>query len=144
MVQTEIDERKLRVVMSLHASHSIVSTDFARLAQVLWNLTRNAVKFTPIGGTITISTANEGSKIRISIADTGIGIPKHALAGIFDAFEQGTHGGPHGSGGIGLGLTIAKSLIGILGGSITAQSEGSSKGTQFTIMLDTVKSSSSL
>jgi signal transduction histidine kinase len=139
VVQSQINERKLRVAMFLDARNSLVSTDFARLAQVLWNLTKNAVKFTPVGGTVTISTTNEGRRIRIGIADTGIGIPDLDIGGIFDAFEQGTHGGPHGSGGIGLGLTIAKRLIELLGGSISAQSEGSGKGTLFTITLETIE-----
>jgi len=139
VVQDQINERKLRVVMSLDAQCPTVSTDFVRLAQVLWNLTKNAVKFTPSGGTITISTANEGDKIRISIGDTGIGIPREAIGGIFDAFEQGTHGGPHGSGGIGLGLTIAKTLVELLGGSISVQSEGAGKGARFTILLQNME-----
>ena len=88
VVQSEIDQRKLQVIMFLDAKQSIVSTDFARLAQVLWNLTRNAVKFTPPGGTVTISTVNEGNKIRVGIGDTGMGIAKADLEGIFDAFEQ--------------------------------------------------------
>ena len=139
VVQLQIDKKQLRVVMSLQAKDSTVLTDFTRLAQVLWNLIKNAVKFTPVGGTITLSTANEGSKIRVGIGDTGVGIPIEAMEGIFDAFEQGTHGGAHGAGGLGLGLTIAKSLIELLGGTIAVQSEGSGKGSLFTIMLETVK-----
>ena len=139
VVQPQIDERKIRVVMSLDAKNTIVRTDFTRLAQVLWNITGNAVKFTPAGGTITIATANEGSKIRVGIGDTGIGIPSEAIGEVFDAFEQGTHGEPVGAGGLGLGLTIAKRLIELLGGSISVQSEGVGKGTRFTIMLETVE-----
>jgi len=139
VVQPQIEERKIRVVMSLDAKNTIVRTDFTRLSQVLWNVTGNAVKFTPAGGTITISTANEGSKIRVGIGDTGIGIPREAIGVVFDAFEQGTHGEPPGAGGLGLGLTIAKRLIELLGGSISVQSEGVGKGTRFTIMLETVE-----
>ena len=139
VVQPQIDERKIRVVMSLDAKNTIVRTDFTRLAQVLWNITGNAVKFTPAGGTITIATANEGSKIRVGIGDTGIGIPSEAIGEVFDAFDQGTHGEPVGAGGLGLGLTIAKRLIELLGGSISVQSEGVGKGTRFTIVLETVE-----
>ena len=139
VVQPQIDERKIRVMMSLDAKNTIVRTDFTRLAQVLWNITGNAVKFTPAGGTITIATANEGSKIRVGIGDTGIGIPREAIGEVFDAFEQGTHGEPVGAGGLGLGLTIAKRLIELLGGSISVQSEGVGKGTRFTIVLETVE-----
>jgi PAS domain S-box-containing protein len=139
VVQPQIDERKIRVMMSLDAKNTIVRTDFTRLAQVLWNITGNAVKFTPAGGTITIATANEGSKIRVGIGDTGIGIPSEAIGEVFDAFEQGTHGEPVGAGGLGLGLTIAKRLIELLGGSISVQSEGVGKGTRFTIVLETVE-----
>jgi len=139
VVQPQIDERKIRVMMSLDAKNTIVRTDFTRLAQVLWNITGNAVKFTPAGGTITIATANEGSKIRVGIGDTGIGIPREAIGVVFDAFEQGTHGESLGGGGLGLGLNIAKRLIELLGGSISVQSEGVGKGTRFTIMLETVE-----
>jgi len=135
VAQPGIDERNLRVVMALDAHPSIVSTDSVRLSQVLWNLTNNAVKFTPAGGTITISTANEGDCISIGIGDTGIGISRDAIGGIFDAFEQGPHGGPLGEGGIGLGLTIAKNLAELLGGSLGVQSEGVGKGARFTIKL---------
>jgi PAS domain S-box-containing protein len=136
VVQPQINERKLKIVMLLDAERSIVSTDFTRLTQVVWNLLKNAVKFTPVGGTITISTANEGSRIRVGIEDSGAGIPIEAMDRIFDAFEQG----PHGVGGLGLGLTIAKNLIELLGGSIIAQSEGLGKGSLFTILLETVES----
>jgi len=139
VVQPQIDERKIRVMMSLDAKNTIVRTDFTRLAQVLWNITGNAVKFTPAGGTITIATANEGSKIRVGIGDTGIGIPREAIGEVFDAFEQGTHGEPVGAGGLGFGLTIAKRLIELLEGSISVQSEGVGKGTRFTIVLETVE-----
>lgn len=139
VLQPQIDERKIRVVMSLDAKNTIVLTDFTRLAQVLWNVTGNAIKFTPVGGTITISTANEGSKIRVGIGDTGIGIPRDSIGGIFDVFEQGAQGDPHGTGGLGLGLTIAKRLIDLLGGGISVQSEGAGKGARFTIILETVE-----
>jgi len=136
MVQPQIIERQIQVSVLLNAKNSVVSTDFTRLAQVLWNLIQNAVKFTPSGGTITISTTNEGDRIRVDIGDTGIGIPIEAMEGIFDAFEQGSQGGPLGAGGLGLGLTIAKSLIELLGGSISVQSEGAGRGSLFTIMLE--------
>ena len=139
VVQPEIEKRKMRVVMSLKAKDSMVNTDFTRLTQVLWNLMKNAVKFTPVGGAVSISTTNQGEKIQVSIGDTGVGIPVEAMEGIFDAFEQGTHGGPHGAGGLGLGLTIAKTLIELLGGSISVQSAGLGKGSLFTIMLETIK-----
>ena len=139
VVQPEIEKRKMRVVMSLKAKDSVVNTDFTRLTQVLWNLMKNAVKFTPVGGAVSISTTNQGEKIQVSIGDTGVGIPVEAMEGIFDAFEQGTHGGPHGAGGLGLGLTIAKTLIELLGGSISVQSAGLGKGGLFTIMLETIK-----
>ena len=140
MVQIQIIKRQIQVSMFLNAKNSVVSTDFTRLAQVLWNLVQNAVKFTPFGGTIRISTANEGNRIRVDIGDTGIGIPIEAMEGIFDAFERGPQDAPLGAGGLGLGLTIAKSLIELLGGSISVQSEGAGRGSLFTIMLEAAKS----
>ena len=136
-VRHEMKERKLKVLMSLEARNSIVNTDFTRLAQVLWNIIENAVKFTPAGGTVAISTANEDNNLRIIVTDSGIGIPKEIIPRIFEPFERGEHIGYDTYAGLGLGLNIAKNLIELLGGTLTAYSDGPGKGAVFTVMLRT-------
>ena len=109
--------------------------DSARLQQIFWNLIKNAVKFTPPNGRITITTSNDsGGKLRVEIVDTGMGIEPEALPKIFDAFEQG---GRTQLGGLGLGLAISKTLVEAHKGTITAQSDGRNKGSKFALVFPT-------
>ena len=110
------------------ANDRIVQADSARLHQVVWNLVKNAVKFTPAGGSIVIMTTNTPDGwphrcIAIGVTDSGIGIDRELLPKIFDAFEQGDPNITRTFGGLGLGLAISKSLIEVHGGSILASSE---------------------
>jgi signal transduction histidine kinase len=137
----ESDMRALRMQLTveLGAKTSTVHADAARLQQVLWNLLKNSVKFTPAGGHITLRTETESDYISISIQDNGIGIEPEALSRIFDAFEQGSTAITRQFGGLGLGLAISKSLIEMHGGTITASSAGRGKGSTFRILLPTAK-----
>jgi PAS domain S-box-containing protein len=113
--------------------------DPARLQQVFWNLIKNAIKFTPAGGTITVSTHNDAQdRIILSVEDTGIGISVEAQSSIFEAFEQGDAAGQHRYGGLGLGLAISKAIMEAHGGTIAATSEGQGHGAVFTITLASV------
>lgn len=96
--------------------------DERRLTQVLLNLIGNAIKFTPTGS-IDIETLSEGGRLRIFVADTGVGIASDELAHIFGAFQQGSNTSSHGQGGTGLGLAISKRIIEMHGGSIDVRSE---------------------
>lgn len=132
--QGEITQQKIRLVERLDAQHVQLEADPARLQQICWNLLKNAVKFTPEGGTITVRTANsvDEQSLLIEIRDTGIGIEPQKLDRIFDAFEQATQDG---SIGLGLGLAICKALVGLHGGTIEAQSGGQNQGTAFIVKL---------
>jgi CheY-like chemotaxis protein len=113
-----------------------VEGDPARLQQIFWNLIKNSVKFTPSGGTLTISTTNDSAnKIRVEVRDTGAGIPPELLPKIFDAFEQGESAR---AGGLGLGLAITKAIVDMHGGSVSADSEGRGHGASFTVCLPAV------
>lgn len=127
----------------LNAEHPYIQGDPVRLQQVFWNLIRNAVKFTPEGGCVTIGTRNENTGaeshgIVITVRDTGIGIPARALAHIFDAFDQGSTEINRRFGGLGLGLTITRRLVELHGGTITAHSEGEGRGATFTVRLPAI------
>lgn len=136
----EVAMKGLQVVTELGATEHHVRGDPDRLQQMFWNLIKNAVKFTPAGGRITVRTHNppETGRILIEIADTGVGIDTNDLPRIFDAFEQGEFSMKYGSGGLGLGLSIAKGLVEAHGGTIAAHSAGPGKGATFFVTLATV------
>ena len=123
------------------AKSHFVWGDPARLNQIFWNLLKNAVKFTPAGGSVTIATANEGPKgesVAVRVIDTGIGIEPDAAARIFDAFEQESRGITRRFGGLGLGLAFCKALVSLHGGTIGVESGGKGAGATFTVRLATV------
>ncbi len=133
--QAEINRKHLRPSLNLSAKRVHMRADPARLQQIFWNLINNAVKFTPQNGQITITTTNDSDgKLRVEIADTGMGIEPEELPKIFDAFEQG---GRTQSGGLGLGLAISKTLVEAHKGTITAQSAGQNKGSNFVLVFPT-------
>ena len=132
----EIEEKKLAVKVHAAAERCHVWGDPARLQQVLWNLVKNAVKFTPEGGRIEIATANDpGGRLLVSIRDSGIGIHPDALPRIFNAFEQADRSITRQFGGLGLGLAICKALVELHGGTIRADSAGPGQGATFYIAL---------
>jgi two-component system CheB/CheR fusion protein len=136
--QRDIDAKRLEVRLDLAASAFHVKADPARFQQVLWNLIKNAVKFTP-RGSITISSVNNGSgRLIIEVADTGIGITRERLARIFKPFEQGESSITRRFGGLGLGLAISKAMIEAHGGALKARSPGMDQGSTFSLELGTV------
>jgi len=133
--QADIDRKHLTPELYLGAHKVHLRADSARFQQIFWNLINNAVKFTPRGGRISISTSDgTGDQLRVEIADTGLGIEPESLPKIFDAFEQG---GRTQLGGLGLGLAISKALVEAHNGSITAESAGPNKGSKFTLTFPT-------
>jgi len=137
----EIEAKNLEVNFELRAGRTYVEGDPARLQQVFWNLIKNSVKFTPEKGRISIETVNPvPDKIEIRVIDTGIGIEPETIGRIFNAFEQGQSDITRRFGGLGLGLTISKTMIDAHGGHIRVQSPGKNKGAIFTVELNTVES----
>jgi signal transduction histidine kinase/CheY-like chemotaxis protein len=109
--------------------------DAARLEQVLANLLGNALKYTPAGGHVYASAAREGDAAVVRVRDDGIGIAPHDLAHVFEPFVQVTAALDRAQGGLGLGLTLAQSLVAMHGGTLEAASAGLGRGTEFTIRL---------
>jgi signal transduction histidine kinase/CheY-like chemotaxis protein len=139
--RNEIEAKNLEVNFGLRAVHTYVEGDPARLQQVFWNLIKNSVKFTPEKGRISIETLNPApDKIEVRVIDTGIGIESETIGKIFDAFEQGQSDITRRFGGLGLGLTISKTLIDAHGGHIRVQSSGKNQGAIFTVELNTGES----
>lgn len=133
-----IAERKGIFVADVVAEEVHITGDAPRLRQVFANLLHNAMKHTPRGGKILPSLVVADDTVRISIADTGLGIPADRLDEIFEPFVQVENAGRRDHGGLGLGLAIARSIVVMHGGHITAQSGGPGKGSTFTIVLPTV------
>src|SRR5205809_108340 len=133
--QADIDRKHLVLRLDLDAHKVYLQADPARLQQIFWNLIKNAVKFTPEGGQICVSTSNDaGDQLRVKVVDTGFGIEPESLPKIFDAFEQA---GWTQFGGLGLGLAISKTLVDAHKGTITAESAGRNKGAMFTLIFPT-------
>jgi CheY-like chemotaxis protein len=139
MVCGDASAKRLSVSLDLSAGRHCVRGDPARLQQVFWNVIKNAVKFTPAGGTIAILTEQkEQGRLQIQVRDSGIGISMENLPRIFDAFEQGAASVTRRFGGLGLGLCISKAILEMHGGALCALSDGPGTGATFTMDLATV------
>ncbi|MDQ6655956.1 MAG: ATP-binding protein, partial [Verrucomicrobiota bacterium] len=138
----DIAGKQLTVRRQLTATEHHSWADAARIQQVFWNLVKNAVKFTPAGGTIDVRTRNgPAHEIVAEIADSGVGIPPQFLSRIFDAFEQGERTTTSEFGGLGLGLAISKRVLDMHGGTIEAASVGVDQGATFTVTLQAMPTS---
>jgi NO-binding membrane sensor protein with MHYT domain/CheY-like chemotaxis protein/two-component sensor histidine kinase len=136
--------KNIRMENSLDTDTGPIYGDPNRLQQVMWNLLSNAVKFTPNGGTVRLQMQKQENDIRILVSDTGIGISLDFLPYVFDRFRQADASTTRRYGGLGLGLSIARQLVEMQGGSIEVASPGENMGTTFTIrlpLLDTQTSS---
>ena len=132
---SDVRSKQLTLTVKLKARRHHVRADGARLQQVLWNLLKNAVKFTPDGGTITVLTEDAGPDlIGIEVSDSGCGIAPTLLPTIFDAFVQGRNVTRR-HGGLGLGLTISRRLVEMHGGTLEAFSAGEGRGSTFRLLL---------
>ncbi|MBN3810557.1 response regulator [Paraburkholderia sp. Ac-20347] len=137
LFHSEIQIKQQDVHVELRAQHHYVSGDRARMQQMLWNLVRNAAKFTPDGGHIFVRTRDERMHVVIEVEDTGIGIAPEQIGKLFHAFEQGSHNMTRQFGGLGLGLAVTKALTEAHGGTVCAMSPGTHCGATFTIVLPT-------
>lgn len=141
MCHADVQAKAQNLATKLKADRHHTRADAARLQQVFWNLIKNAVKFTPREGTITVQSANFGDKICVRVKDSGRGIEKCLLDRIFNPFEQGGQKITHEFGGLGLGLAISKATIDNHGGKLTADSPGKDLGAEFTVEMQTVPDS---
>ncbi|MEO6003116.1 MAG: ATP-binding protein [Opitutus sp.] len=132
----EIQEKSLSLDVQLAAPNSLTMGDAVRLQQAVWNLLRNALKFTPIGGTVTVRTGNGADRnFWVEVRDSGIGFKPSEHLKLFNAFEQGGRHVTRQFGGLGLGLAIGTSIAAAHGGVIRATSPGPNLGATFTLEL---------
>ena len=118
------------LVVDLPEAPIIVEVDRTRLAQVLTNLLTNAARYTPTGGLVTLTAHVEDEEAVITVTDNGVGIAPEMLERVFDMFVQGSRGE-----GLGIGLSLVKSLVELHGGSVCARSEGQGRGSVFEVRL---------
>jgi two-component system CheB/CheR fusion protein len=130
-----VDNRHIDLTTDLSSEVGVVHVDPDRIQQVVWNLLANAVKFTPDGGEVHVRMARIDGTVEIEVRDTGVGIHEDFLPHVFDRFRQAEQGPTRRFAGLGLGLAIAKQLVEMQGGTITAQSEGEGRGASFTVYL---------
>src|SRR5213592_4437852 len=137
--RAEARSKRLHVHLNLRANSHYVGADAAKFQQIVWNLLKNAVKFTPDDGEIAISSSNPSPEVlTISVRDTGIGMEPEVMQRMFDPFEQGNRSFERRFGGLGLGLAISKSLAQAHSGTLTAQSGGCDRGSTFIFSLATL------
>jgi signal transduction histidine kinase len=130
--------KRITLTSSLPRDLPRFPADEDRIGQVLTNLTANAIQYTPEGGTVSISAAVDNDEIKVTVTDTGVGIPPEHLAHIFTRFYRVDKSRSRASGGgSGIGLTIARLLVEAHGGRIWAESEGDGKGSRFMFTLPT-------
>ena len=152
--QSDLQSKPIQIHLDLSARAHCVDADPGRLQQVFWNLLKNAVRFTPAGGQITITSHNPAHpsstpkgadpQVVIAFADTGVGMDESTRQRLFEAFEQGTSQFTCNAGGVGLGLAISRAIVAMHGGAIRAHSDGIGHGSQFTITLQTIPTASAL
>jgi CheY-like chemotaxis protein/nitrogen-specific signal transduction histidine kinase len=135
LVQPLTDERKHRLRVLPLAQPATINGDFGRLVQIVSNLLDNAAKYTDPGGEIALSATIENGHVVISIADTGIGIDSELLPHVFDLFSDAQRSVQRGQAGLGLGLSVVRSLVEMHDGTVEARSDGVRHGSEFTIRL---------
>jgi PAS domain S-box-containing protein len=139
IVKSDILKKEIELAINLGATEHHIWADPVRIQQVFWNLINNAVKFTPAKGHIVIRSFNKGKQFVFEISDTGIGIEPECQASIFEPFHQGERSITRQFGGLGLGLTISKTLLDLHGGTIIVQSAGKNQGTTFRVALELLR-----
>lgn len=134
------EERGHRLSVSLPITGLAVDADEVRLTQVFDNLLSNAARYTPPGGQVVVTGSREGDDVVVRVSDNGIGIDHSLLPDLFEVFVQGLRGPDRAPGGLGIGLSLVKRLTELHGGTVTAQSAGPGRGSEFTVRLPAVDS----
>jgi CheY-like chemotaxis protein/anti-sigma regulatory factor (Ser/Thr protein kinase) len=134
-VQPRIVERGQALDVDLPLGALVVEGDKVRLAQVFTNLLGNASKYTGDGGRLRLAAQADGDGIEVTVEDNGTGIAPEVLPYIFDLFTQGPRSLARSEGGLGVGLSVVRNLVGMHGGTVEAHSDGPGRGSRFTVRL---------
>jgi signal transduction histidine kinase/DNA-binding response OmpR family regulator len=133
------EQRRQRLHLRIPPRGLAVHVDPDRMAQVISNLLTNAAKYSEAGSEVVVVAAKEKERVRIRVQDQGVGIAPEMIDSVFDVFVQQPQTLDRSKGGLGLGLAIAKSLVELHGGAMTARSEGLGKGSEFSVVLPAVE-----
>jgi signal transduction histidine kinase len=136
--QPLISQFEHRLILDLPKAPVWLDADFTRLNQIFSNLLNNAAKYSEPGREIRVSTESDEGQVRVRVKDQGIGIPPETIGRIFDMFAQADGSLERAHGGLGVGLTLVKSLVEMHGGRIEAASKGAGKGSEFSVILPIV------
>jgi PAS domain S-box-containing protein len=134
-VRASADAKKIRIRTLLDSSVGFVRGDPNRLQQILWNLLSNSLKFTPAGGRVQVILERVNSHVELVVEDTGVGIAPEFLPFVFERFRQADAALTRRHGGLGIGLSIVKTLVELHGGSVRVKSAGENQGASFAIAL---------
>ena len=135
LIEPVARERQLALVSRLDEADCVIEADPARLLQVFSNLLSNACRYTPQGGRVTVSVERSAGRVDVLVDDTGVGIAPSMQERIFDLFEQGDKSLERGNTGLGIGLTLARQLVTLHGGTLRVESEGPGRGSRFIVGL---------
>ena len=135
--------RRHRLHLAMPAEPLAIDADAVRMNQVFANLLNNAARYTPEGGSIEIRAVRRDASCVVTVSDNGQGIEADLLPRIFDLFVQGRQGPDRASGGLGVGLALVKNLVGLHGGSVSAQSAGPGRGSTFEVTLPLAETTAS-
>jgi PAS domain S-box-containing protein len=130
-----IEAARHKLDLRLPPERLVLYADATRITQVVSNLLNNAAKYTPRGGSIVLAAERDGEHALVVVSDNGIGIPPESLDEVFTMFTQVSQHVQHVPGGLGIGLSLVRSLVGLHGGTITASSGGPNAGSVFTVRL---------
>jgi two-component system CheB/CheR fusion protein len=134
-VKPIVEERKHELLLSYTSTDLRLEADTTRLEQILVNLLTNAAKYTPPGGRIQLIAGVEGNEVVFRVRDNGLGIRPELLPKVFDLFTQGDRSLDRAEGGLGIGLTLVRSLAELHGGTVAATSDGPGNGSEFVVRL---------
>ena len=135
MASPLVEQRGHRLVVTVPETGLRIEADETRLAQVVANILNNAARYTPEGGRIRVTAVRDEGHVVLRVADSGIGMRPEDLSRIFDLFVQDERGHDSSREGLGIGLSIAKGLVELHGGTIAARSDGEGQGSEFVIRL---------
>ncbi len=127
--------RRIDLTLSLEENSLVIEGDPVRLEQIVNNLLTNALKYTPSGGQVAVTLAADGPNAEIRVKDTGVGIDPDVLSRVFDLFTQAERTLDRAQGGLGIGLTLVRSLVALHGGTVRAESSGRGEGSTFVVRL---------
>src|SRR6185295_7679210 len=143
-VRTDAAAKQIEIRLHVDDQLLFVEGDRLRLQQIAWNVLNNAVKFTPAGGSIEISLRSDRDSAVLLVTDTGQGIDVSFLPHVFEMFRQADGSNRRRHGGLGIGLALVRQLVQLHGGTISAESDGPNKGSQFIIRLPVLRETGSL